>query len=99
MCVIIPLLINSSLAVEESSIAVISFIPICSISEPVPEPISTILFKLQLLLIQFRKIFPKYIETSGDVKKSPFLADLTKSVLKNPNCEYNASSMKVSKNI
>ena len=80
----IPFLINSSLAVEDSSTAVISFIPICSIKEPVPEPISIIFFKLLSELIQFRIIFPKYFETSGDVKKSPSLSDLTKSVLKNP---------------
>ena len=81
--VFIPFFINSSLAVEDSSTAVISFIPICSIKEPVPEPISIIFFKLLLEFIQFRMIFPKYFETSGDVKKSPSLSDLTISVLKN----------------
>ena len=77
VCVSIPFLINSSLAVEDSSTAVISFIPICSIKEPVPEPISIIFFKLLSEWIQFRIIFPKYLETSGDVKKSPSLSDLT----------------------
>ena len=97
--VFIPFFINSSLAVEDSSTAVISFIPICSIKEPVPEPISIIFFKLLLEFIQFRMIFPKYFETSGDVKKSPSLSDLTISVLKKPSCEYKASSIKVSKYI
>ena len=97
--VFIPFFINSSLAVEDSSTAVISFIPICSIKEPVPEPISIIFFKLLLESIQFRMIFPKYFETSGDVKKSPSLSDLTISVLKKPSCDYKASSIKVSKYI
>ena len=30
------------------------------------------------------KIFPKYLETSGEVKKSPLLFDLTFSLLKKP---------------
>ena len=39
--------------------------------------ISIIFFRLLSEWIQFRIIFPKYFETSGDVKKSPSLSDLT----------------------
>ena len=63
------------------------FKPICSIKEPVPDPNSTIFSWKFLLSIQLLITTPKYFDTSGDVKKSPFSEDLTLSVLKKPNSE------------
>ena len=40
-----------------------------------------------MFLIKLAMIKPKYSETSGEVRKSPSLEDLTTSVLKKPNLE------------
>ena len=79
--------LSSFLAVKDNSIAKIFSCVICSINDPVPDPNSTIFdFKL-FVFIQLFITFPKYLDTSGEVKKSPLFFDLTFFVLKKPNSE------------
>ena len=60
---------------------------ISSAKEPVPAPTSRMSPSLIFSLIKLAMIKPKYSETSGEVRKSPSLEDLTTSVLKKPNLE------------
>ena len=66
---------------------VYTYLSISSAKEPVPAPTSRMEPSLIFSLIKLEIIKPKNWDTSGEVRKSPSLDDLTISVLKKPDSE------------